>query len=87
MRTESEESFSQILISILQLFSRYEFKDVVQPPTDPAYKEALEMKKTGVFSNMNAELQREVRKRAASQDYINSFSSKTNPFVARNRKR
>ncbi|EFO88182.1 hypothetical protein CRE_06935 [Caenorhabditis remanei] len=67
--------------------NRYEFKDVVQPPTDPAYKEALEMKKTGVFSNMNAELQREVRKRAASQDYINSFSSKANPFVARNRKR
>ncbi|KAF1760661.1 hypothetical protein GCK72_008910 [Caenorhabditis remanei] len=41
--------------------NRYEFKDVVQPPTDPAYKEALEMKKTGVFSNMNAELQRELK--------------------------
>ncbi|EGT45568.1 hypothetical protein CAEBREN_09527 [Caenorhabditis brenneri] len=39
---------------------RYEFKDVVQPPTDPAYKEALEMKKSGIFSKMNADMTKEV---------------------------
>ncbi|CAO4371313.1 unnamed protein product [Caenorhabditis nigoni] len=40
---------------------RYEFKDVVQPPTDPAYKEALEKKKTGVFSKMNADINKEMK--------------------------
>uniref|UniRef100_A0A1I7TT23 Putative tRNA (cytidine(32)/guanosine(34)-2'-O)-methyltransferase n=1 Tax=Caenorhabditis tropicalis TaxID=1561998 RepID=A0A1I7TT23_9PELO len=50
--------------------NRYEFKDVVQPPTDPAYKEALEMKKKGVFSKVSADLTKELkaeRKRGREQ--------------------
>ncbi|CAA85279.2 Putative tRNA (cytidine(32)/guanosine(34)-2'-O)-methyltransferase [Caenorhabditis elegans] len=40
---------------------RYEFKDVVQPPTDPAYKAALDKKKSGVFAKMSADLNRQLK--------------------------
>ncbi|CAB3401867.1 unnamed protein product [Caenorhabditis bovis] len=41
----------------------YEFVDVVQPPTEPAYKEALEMKKTGVLSKMENDLNKALREK------------------------
>ncbi|CAI5445810.1 unnamed protein product [Caenorhabditis angaria] len=38
--------------------NQYEFKDVVQPPTEPAYKEALAMKKMGIFSKLEHDLEK-----------------------------
>ncbi|CAL2037900.1 unnamed protein product [Caenorhabditis brenneri] len=49
---------------------RYEFKDVVQPPTDPAYKEALEMKKSGIFSKMNADMTKELKAQNKREDKL-----------------
>ncbi|CAI2348739.1 unnamed protein product [Caenorhabditis sp. 36 PRJEB53466] len=48
---------------------RYEFKDVVQPPTEPAYKQALEMKKSGVFAKLSADLTKEITANQRRKEY------------------